>query len=166
MSKRGLFVLVIAALIATGLPFAVSAQEGEEPRAQAQNGPPPSRSFAGCWQAIDEDDDSQQYMWLQMHGRSSLTMMYVDWGASWCGADEDGVLYPAYIWGEGVIIDGTFTPGMGVIVCWADPPYDLVELQLSSATYDPATDTVIDNGLGTVWTRTKMSDCFPTPPRP
>ena len=108
-----------------------------------------SDPFVGKWNSIDTDG-SYQILTIGGGSGNSYHVRVYDFGASTCGIDpETGeILYTASI--EGVLsLSNGILSGTLPLYCQTAPPTFDSDAFLQF-TYDPATDTLVDN-FGVVW---------------
>jgi hypothetical protein len=105
--------------------------------------------FVGYWTSTDTDG-SYQILTIGGGSSSSYHIRVYDFGASTCGLDPEtgDFLYAASIEGTLSLSNGMLS-GILPLYCQTAPPtYD--GNAFIQYTYDPATDTLVDN-FGVVW---------------
>ena len=129
------FFIVVASLMVTGTLV---------PSARAISDP-----FVGKWNSIDTDG-SYQILTIGGCSGNSYPIRVYDFGASTCGLDPETceILYAASLEGNFSLSDGILS-GTLPLYCQTSPPTFDGDAFLQF-TYDPATDTLIDN-FGVVW---------------
>ncbi len=111
---------------------------------------PASNPFVGTWVSIDSDGSNQQIVFTQ-NADSSVTMDFVDNGASACGKDSYNTpLYSATAKGE-LTGSGNSISGTVGVFCQRNPAGYLSDANFVFY-YDPASGTIKDN-QGIVWTK-------------
>jgi hypothetical protein len=131
--------LIIVSIVALGLTAAIPAKG-------------PASPWRGTWWSIDPFDGSLQKVVFTGQDR----FIYIDFGASVCGKDSNGnPIYAAHSSGLADTVDDSSFIGSGPIICMTHPPYIWSQDFPFSWTYVPATDTLLDDGLQTIWTRTR-----------
>lgn len=130
-----LFLIVVVSLLITGM-LASSAHATSDP-------------FVGKWSSIDTDGSYQILTIGGGSGTSYHVRMY-DFAASTCGFDPDTgeILYAASLNGTLSLSNGMLS-GTLPLYCQTSPPTFDSDAFLQF-TYDPATDTLVDN-FGVVW---------------
>jgi hypothetical protein len=109
-----------------------------------------SDPFVGKWDSTDTDG-SYQILTIGQGSSSSYHIRVYDFGASTCGLDlqTGDFLYAASIVGTLSLSNGMLSGTLPLYCQTAPPTFDgYAFLQF---TYDPATDTLVDN-FGVVWT--------------
>jgi hypothetical protein len=130
-----LFLIVIVSLLIAGM-LVSSAHAASDP-------------FVGKWGSIDTDG-SYQILTIGGGSDTSYHVRAYDFGASTCGLDpETGeILYAASLEGTLSLSNGMLSGTLPIYCQTAPPTFDSdAFLQF---TYDPATDTLVDN-FGVVW---------------
>ena len=119
----------------------------------------PAAPFVGAWEAIDVDDSYMRLV-ISPGPKGAFQFNYKDFGASICGTDDDGPLYPCTIIGELSMEEGLLV-GEGPLICLAKPPVEHADSPFEvSYSYDAVSDTLAD-GWGITWQRMGVLDIHP-----
>ncbi len=129
---------------------------GFESLCPSASNPPPAGEedpFIGTWYAIDAADGSN--MSLQITRANGVyNVLFVDEKARACGTDEAGnPKFAAELSASGTVNGNVLSVTFPSIRCLSDPPSTLERAFSIDYTYQGATDTLVDNGDGTVWKR-------------